>query len=195
MPLPLSTNRQPLHNRTITLNGYKRDDGLYDIEGHLLDTKSVGFTVAGQSRNAGDAVHSMWLRITVDRTLTIVDAVASSDAMPYEGVCNTITPEYKQLIGLAIRPGFTNRVKELLGGKRGCTHLTELIGSLATTAFQTMAGQGMQNAEQKPFQLDGCHALRSDGVVAATYYPRWYTGEKHLLGEKANTNTTGAPEP
>jgi hypothetical protein len=36
--------RTPLHTREISFNGYARDDGLWDIEGHLKDTKSHLFT-------------------------------------------------------------------------------------------------------------------------------------------------------
>ena len=35
--------RKPLHTRTIKCNGFIRDDALYDIEGHLVDVKCVGF--------------------------------------------------------------------------------------------------------------------------------------------------------
>ena len=31
------------HNRTIKGKGYKREDGLWDIEGFLLDTKTFSF--------------------------------------------------------------------------------------------------------------------------------------------------------
>jgi len=178
MPLSLpAVPRQPLHQRNISMRGYKRDDGLFDIEGHLHDMKDVEFRVASGMRYAGDSIHSMWLRITIDTTLTIVDAEASSDAMPYPGYCNRIVPDYKKLIGLAIRPGFTNQVRNLLGGIHGCTHITELVSSLATTAFQTIAGQGLQAADAKPFQLDRCHALRTDGPAVAEFYPKWYRGE------------------
>ena len=158
------------------MRGYKRDDGLFDIEAHLHDMKDVDFKVASGMRYAGDSIHSMWLRITIDATLTIVDAEASSDAMPYPGHCDRITPDYKQLVGLAIRPGFTNQVMARLGGIRGCTHITELVSSLATTAFQTIAGQGLQAPDAKPFQLDRCHALRTDGPAVAQFYPQWYQG-------------------
>lgn len=178
MPLsPPVVPRQSLHRRNITIRGYKREDGLFDIEGHLHDTKDIDFKVASGSRRAGESLHSMWLRITIDATLTIVDAEAASDAMPYVGYCDQIAPDYKKLIGMAIRPGFTNRVREQLGGIHGCTHITELIGSLATTAFQTIAGQGLQNPDHKPFQLDRCHALRTDGPAIAHYYPQWYRGD------------------
>jgi hypothetical protein len=183
MPLPPPTSpRQSLHRREITLCGYKRDDGLFDIEGHLYDVKDVDFNVASGLRKAGDPVHSMWLRITVDQTLNIVDAAAASDAMPYVGYCDTIAPDYRKLIGLAIRPGFSNRVRALLGGTSGCTHITELVGSLATTAFQTIAGQGVMKPDAKPYQLDRCHALRTDGPAVARYYPKWYRGDaSHIV--------------
>jgi hypothetical protein len=179
MPLPApKVARQALHHRDIDVRGFLREDGLFDIEGHLVDTKEVDFQVASCPRKAGEPIHSMWLRITVDKTLTIVDADAASDAMPYEGHCDRIAPDYKKLIGLAIRPGFSNRVKTLLGGTEGCTHITELVGTLATVAFQTMAGQVKQDPAQKPYQLDRCHALRTDGPAVKTFYPRWYRPAK-----------------
>ena len=176
MPLDPTIGREPLHTRSIELRGYKRADGLYDIEGHLVDTKPFDFKLAAGLRPAGQPIHDMWLRITVDRELRIVDAAASTDAMPYVGDCDTITPAYRKLIGLAISPGYFQRVKELLGGVRGCTHITELAGAVATAAFQTMAGQRLRPADQKPFQLDKCHALESTSRAVAKYYPKWYRG-------------------
>jgi hypothetical protein len=168
--------REPLHRRAIEVRGYKREDGLYDIEGHLVDSKDYDFKVAAGVRHAGEPVHDMWLRITVDRELRIVDAAAAMDAMPYVDHCNQIVPAYKLLVGLAIRPGYHQRLKELLGGVRGCTHITELAGALATATFQTMAGQRIQPSDQKPFQLDRCHALAVTSPVVARHYPKWYRG-------------------
>jgi len=96
------------------------------------------------------------------------------------GECDAITPHYRKLVGLAIRPGYTQKIKELFGGVRGCTHITELAGSLATAAFQTLAGQRMQDPDRKPFQLDKCHALDATRPVVAKYYPRWYRGHDSI---------------
>jgi hypothetical protein len=171
-----TASRQPLHRRTIEIVGYRRDDGLYDIEGRLLDRKDVDFTVGGRVKPPGEAIHDMWLRITVDRELRIVDAAASTDAMPYPGSCDGITLDYAKLVGLSIGPGYLRHVKERLGGVHGCTHLTELAASLATAAFQTFAGQGLMPSDRKPPQLDRCHALDSRGETVARYYPKWYRG-------------------
>lgn len=174
MPLSAPTaSRSPVHHRQISVHGYSRDDGNFDIEGHLQDTKAIDFKLQSGVRLAGEPVHSMWLRITIDHTLTIVDAEASSDAVPYEGYCEQIAPEYKKLVGLAIRPGFSGQVRKLFGGTRGCTHVTDLIGIVATTAFQTVAGHIPQAPERMPFQLDKCHALALDAPAVARFYPQW----------------------
>lgn len=177
MPLtePMA-RREPLHRRTIDIVGYKREDGLYDIEGRLHDRKDVEFLVGGGRRAPGEAVHDMWLRITVDRELRIVDAAAWTEAAPYAQSCKRIAPDYAKLIGLSIGPGYLRHVKERLGGVNGCTHLSELAGSLATAAFQTFAGQGLLPAERKPPQLDRCHALDTHGEAVAKFYPKWYRG-------------------
>lgn len=180
MPLPPTVAREPLHTRAIEIRGYKRADGLFDVEGHLVDTKPYDFKLAAGIRPAGEPVHDMWLRITVDRSLNIVDAAAAMDRVPYAGDCDAVAPDYRKLVGLAIRPGYLQRVKELFGGVRGCTHVTELAAALATAAFQTMAGQRVQDPDKRPFQLDRCHALDATSPVVARYYPRWYKGTEAI---------------
>jgi hypothetical protein len=182
MPAPddAPAGREPLHTRSIEIRGYKRADGLYDIEGRLVDTKPHDFRLAAGVRKAGEPIHSMWLRITIDRNLVIVDAEARMDAVPYVDHCGTIEPAYRKLVGLAIRPGYQQKLKELFGGVKGCTHVTELAAALATGAFQTMAGQKVQDPAKKPFQLDRCHSLDSTGPAVARYYPRWDRGTEPI---------------
>ena len=175
-----TVEREPLHRRAIEIQGYRRADGLYDLEAHLVDTKPYDFKLAAGVRAAGSPIHEMWLRITIDRDLRIVDAQAAMDAVPYAGHCDAITPHYRKLIGLAIRPGYHQRLKELFGGVRGCTHVSELAGALATAAYQSMAGQRLQDIDKRPFQIDRCHALEGTQPVVARYYPRWYRGTEPI---------------
>jgi Protein of unknown function (DUF2889) len=176
MPLSSAVPRQSLHHRAISAMGYKRVDGLYEVEVTLRDTKDIPIALFSGQRAAGEPIHEMWLRITYDTSLTIRDAEAATDAMPYVGICHTVAPKYRELVGLSMRPGFTERVRELFGGVRGCTHLTDMIAVAATTAFQNLAGQVHQDATKKPYQLDRCHALRTDGLAVAKFYPQWVTG-------------------
>ncbi|MEJ8809659.1 DUF2889 domain-containing protein [Variovorax ureilyticus] len=176
MPLPPPTaERDPVHGRTITLRGYRRSDGLWDVEGHLCDVRDQHFVFPGGERPGGEAIHSMRLRLTVDSTALIVDAVASTDAAPFPNACGDIAPDYARLIGLRVGPGFSRQTARLFGGVRGCTHMSELLRTMGTGVLQTLAGTRLGVSEtEKPLQLDGCHALATDGPRVAAFYPRWY---------------------
>ncbi len=174
-PVASTAARTRIHQRRIVMEGFRREDGLWDIEGHLTDVKDEDFGHLTKLTPAGTPVHDMWLRITVDQSLTIVDAQAHMDARPYAGSCEQITPDYRKLVGLQIAPGFTNAVRRVLGGTLGCAHLSEMVGSLATTAFQTLAGErNLMPDDVQPPHLDRCHALDVRGAVVQEYYPRWY---------------------
>ncbi len=185
MPLSEPAAREPIHTRTVTCQGYRREDGLWDVEGHLVDTKAYSFTSnARGTMPAGTPVHDMWLRLTVDDDLVVRGVEARMAASPFD-LCPRITPAFDQLVGLAIAPGWNRKVKQMLGGVHGCTHLVELLGPIATTAFQTIfplrerrrkeAGTNPPPVEKTP--VNTCHALRSDGPVVRDLWPAYYTGE------------------
>jgi hypothetical protein len=182
MPLsPPSSRRALKHTRAIHIEAFARDDGLWDIDAHITDTKTRDSGLASGVREAGSPIHSLWLRLTVDTQLTIKDAEAVSDAVPYPGYCDTIGPDYRKLVGLNLLKGFRDALRQRLSGIDGCTHLTELAQVLPTAAIQAFAGDvfdtrdGASTDQQshKPFQLDRCHALRTDGEAVVRYYPRW----------------------
>ncbi|MFT0548077.1 DUF2889 domain-containing protein [Allopusillimonas ginsengisoli] len=185
MPLPPpDTAREPLHTRTIRVNSFARDDGLWDVEAELIDFKAYDLPkLSGEVQPAGKPFHHMHLRITIDEQFTIVKAVAAYDAAPYNQHCTAITPDYGQLAGMNLLRNFRNTVKQRFSRVAGCTHLTELSYVLPTVAVQTMANQRHQQREEagdirRPFQLEGCHALRLDGEVALEFYPQWYVTPK-----------------
>jgi len=183
MPLPVSdVSRTRIHLRSIVLEGWRRDDGLWDIEARLTDVKDHDYPLASGVRRQGEPVHDMRIRATIDRDMTIHALAASSDAVPYPGGCDAIAPDYAQLVGLNLFRGFRNAVRERFDGVRGCSHLTELLYSLPTAAIQTFASE-MRDTEgatpgAKPFQLDQCHALETTSETVRRYYPRWFRGQK-----------------
>jgi hypothetical protein len=177
MPLPPSSaKRQRLHQRSVKLDGFKREDGLWDIEARLVDSKDHLYRMSSGMRQPGEAVHDMSVRITIDSTMTILDAVVCTDAAPYMGACDNIAPDYSKIVGLNLFHGFLKTVKELFGHTRGCAHVTELLMFLPTVALQTFASEALDNdeGEDQPFQLDRCHALVLNSETVRRYYPRWY---------------------
>ena len=178
MPLSPAAPRKRLHERTARYEGFARDDGLFDIEARLTDVKDHDTTLLSGVRPAGEPVHDMWVRVTIDASLTIQALEARMDAVPYPGGCDKIEAAYGRLVGTNLLQGFRKTLKDTLGGVDGCTHLTELLGYLPTAAVQTFAGLKNREDEgdQKPFQLDRCHALETTSDVVRRYYPRWYRG-------------------
>ena len=180
MPLSPPAARERLHLRRVSYEGFRRDDGLFDIEAHITDTKDRDYKLAMGTRSKDIPVHQMWARVTIDRSFAVIDIEAATDDMPYPGQCNRITPEYKSLIGANLLKGFRKAIAEHMGGIKGCTHLSELLGYLPTAAVQTFAGIRNETESldgKKPFQLDSCHALATTSETVRVYYPTWYVGE------------------
>ena len=180
MALPTAApSRQLKHRRTLDVKIYSRDDGLWEVDAELRDTKTRDAPLAGGVRPAGQPIHDMLLRLVVDESFNVLEAGAQTRAMPYPGVCDDHGEAYGRLVGLNLLKGFRQAVQQRLGGVLGCTHLTELSQVLPTAVVQAFAGEvidtrGDNPASQQPFQIDRCHALRSDGPAVQTFYPRWY---------------------
>jgi hypothetical protein len=200
MPLSKPADRERLHTRAIEINGYRRSDGSYDIEAHLTDVKSYGQTNYDRGFiEAGEPLHDMWMRLTLDDTMLIHAVEAVSDRTPYE-MCPTAAPNFERLVGMRIKAGFLREATSRVGGTVGCTHLRELLQQMATTAFQTinsararreLADEGL--ADQKPGSdildkritekwdggnriLNTCLAYDEKGPLVKRRWPHLYTG-------------------
>lgn len=176
---PAAPERQLKHRRSIDVQIYARGNGLWEVDAEIVDVKTRDAKLAGGLRRAGDPIHDMLLRIVVDERLNIVEAGSETRWMPYPGHCNDHGDAYAKLVGLNLLKGFRQAVKERLGGTVGCTHITELSQVLPTAVVQAFAGEVIDTREDsasRPFQIDRCHALRSDGAAVKIFYPRWYRG-------------------
>jgi len=197
MPLSPPVGRQHLHTRRITCQGFFRDDGLWDVEGRITDTKTYqhGNEWRGPLK-AGEFVHDMSIRLTLDHKFTIIDIEAATDSSPYR-ICGEVAPDFRKLVGLRIGAGFHREVRSRLGGVHGCTHIVELLGPVATTAFQTVSSRKARdlnrahrartgnlprpvgvrtNPPRRPPVIDTCHAWAADGPVVKRWAPHFYTG-------------------
>ena len=183
MPLSPPDPREPIHLRRIECRGFRRADGLWDIEGRLTDEKAYAFDTEYRGRmEPGDPVHSMAIRVTVDDRLTIRAIEAATDSAPFP-VCGEVPPRFEALVGLRMGSGFTRRLTERLGGVHGCTHLVEMMRPIATTAFQTImpirarerAARGDADKGPPPV-INTCHAFASDGPIVHRHWPDHYTG-------------------
>lgn len=202
MPLPApAPERQLRHRRNIDVQIYARGNGLWEVDSRIADVRSHDVQLASGSLPAGSPLHEMLLRLVVDESFNIVEAGAQTTAMPYPGECDRYGDVYSRLVGLNLMRGFRRAVKERLGGVEGCTHITEMTQVLPTAVVQAFAGEvidtrGTHESSGQPFQIDRCHALRSDGTAVKNYYPRWYRApsDAKALQAAPDRSTTERPE-
>jgi len=176
MPLSPPAKRKLLHTRQIICQGFQREDGLWDIEGRMTDTKTYDFANEdrGGTIRAGEALHHMLVRITIDDHMVITDAEVVMEETPF-AICPSIAPSFKGMIGMQLGPGLRMELGAKFGGVAGCTHIVELMGPITTTAFQTMAGKRPPGGATKtrPPIIDRCHAMAEDGPVVARLWPQF----------------------
>lgn len=168
MPLSPPADRTHLHTREIECRGYARGDGLFDIEARIVDSKRYAHENGWRGElQPGEPVHHMEVRITVDGRLVIHGAEAATIASPFR-ICPEAAPNLARIAGIRIGPGWMKEVKARYGGAHGCTHILELLGQMATTAYQTIfawkehqaRAAGADDAElaRRGPRVDSCYA-------------------------------------
>ena len=182
MESPLTApSRRLLHSREIVCMGYLRDDGLLDVESTMRDISPNGSDLFFKPLGAGEDLHRMRIAMTVDNDLVIRQLQVRSEAAPTP-YCAEGNANYDALLALKIGAGFTRKVRALVGGSKGCTHLTELLGPAATTAMQTWFALNRERGGlrtllatpgplPKPALADTCQAYRSGGKALEAIWP------------------------
>ncbi len=186
MPLsPPAQPREALHLRTYEFRGFRRADGLFELEGRIVDTKGYGFDNEERGHIApGTPVHDMSIRLGLDDTLTVTEIEASTDASPFS-ICPGILPNFQRMIGVRVGFGWRKAIRERLGGAEGCTHLVEMLIAMATPAYQTIypilarerkvarRGSGEEGTVERawPGLVNSCHAYAADSPVVKRLFP------------------------
>ena len=84
MTLSEPIHREPIQTREIQVSSYRRMDGQWDVEGHLMDTSAYAFENDYRGTiEPGIPIHNMWLRLTLDKNIVITGVEAAMDGTPY----------------------------------------------------------------------------------------------------------------
>ena len=176
MPLSAPVPRKTSHIRRVTYHGYEREDGLWDMEAELHDSKAhdmPSFRHQGV-RLAGDPIHHMWLRVTIDRKLVVHAIEAAMDAHPLQD-CPQARPALQGMVGACMARGWRQAIAQHMGGVASCTHLRELLFNMATAAFQTLpAAFGGGDPDTPPRHLGQCTGWDFEGNGVKEYFPQFY---------------------
>ena len=182
MPLPAAAPREQIHHRKIDVRGYRRTDGLFDVEATIEDTKGYRFKLDSGERTLqpGDLLHSMTIRLTFNDEYVVQEAMAVTNASPH-AICPGASAAVSHLKGLVMAAGWNRAVRERLGGAKGCTHELEVLGQMATVAFQTLApllrdGAPPDDPDVRTPKIDSCYAYASNRELVLKRWPKYYDG-------------------
>jgi hypothetical protein len=175
----VAITREELHHRRIDMRGYRRSDGLYEVEGRVVDRKPHDFqAVGGRAVPAHAPVHDMGVRLVFDDEMVVRDVATFTDAAPYLD-CPGGGLALQALKGLRMTSGWSREVRNLLGGARSCTHLMELLIPLATTAFQSLSALRRERPDRldaagRPTKIDSCYAYAAEGDLVRRRWPEFH---------------------
>ncbi len=158
-----------VHTRKIEINTFDLGNHRILVEGELEDTRRPPSS-AEESETGPFLVHHLIARFWVqgpDLTISAVDA--EMKRIPRQG-CPEVLPAVQKLAGVRIITGFTQKVKDLIGNVRGCSHLTSLFLTLGPAAVQGYWAAYGREPEARSLDnpaisrvIDSCHVWRKDG--------------------------------
>jgi len=159
--------KRPVHTRKIEIHTYDLGKNQILVEGKLADTRSAALQ---EPESSPVLIHDLIARLWVQGPdFTIIKAEAEMVHIP-RNICPDILPVVKKLVGMKIITGFTQRVKDVIGGINGCAHLTSLFQTLGPAAVQGyFAAYGRRGKERSLDDpdisrvIDSCHVWRKDG--------------------------------
>jgi hypothetical protein len=174
--------REEMHFRRIDMRGYRRSDGLYEVEGRVTDRKPHDFTSPNGFKRvpAGQPIHDMGVALVFDEQMTVRAVRAFSESAPYDS-CFEAPATLQVLVGLRLASGWGAEVRKHLSGAACCSHLKEILVPMATVAYQTLtmlraARPDILNAQGVPVKIDSCYAYARNRDVVRRKWPVHYTG-------------------
>ena len=172
--------REEIHQRQIDMRGYRRSDGLYEASAALADRKTSDFTPPGGARlvRAQSPIHDLGVTLVFDKAMIVREVHTFIRSHPY-APCQGGGDTLQALVGMHIGPGWNTEVRKRLPPGDTCTHLKELLGPLASTAFQTMVTERPSALEErdesgKPRKIDSCHAYGASRDLVRTLWPAYH---------------------
>ncbi|MCP4349350.1 MAG: DUF2889 domain-containing protein [Desulfobacterales bacterium] len=162
-----------IHTRDIQIATYSCDDGYVIVEGILTDEHLIPVHSARKGKTPPDVIHHMVLRLLIQiPSLVIKDVEVELLKVPHEECPDTIS-SLDRIKGMKVAPGFTAQVKKVLGGTKGCAHLTALLLAMAPAVVQGSWIHITRKPPEKDFSsglvekflVGTCHVWRKDGPL------------------------------
>ena len=162
--------KELIHDREISIRTFDLGNHCILVEGSLIDHRFRAKD--NEASEESELVHHMVIRLKVKGPgMLIEQADATMPHHPREE-CPVVLPWIGNLEGLRIAPGFSAKVKEVIGGTKGCAHLTSLVTAMGPSAVQGYwvaygVGKGGLSLREQTVKniLNTCYLWREDGPL------------------------------
>ncbi len=173
--------REELHLRQIQFRGWRRGDGLFEIEASLTDRKPHDFRPPSDVHvvAAGDAIHDLGRPLVIGADMVVREVRTTFDAYPYRQ-CNGGGESLQALIGLKIGAGWSGEVRKRLPTGDTCAHLRELLiplasaATIALTSARNPADLDALGPDGTPRKIDTCYAYGASRELVLQRWPSFH---------------------
>lgn len=175
MELFTAGTESKIHRRNIEITTYTHGPDDIIIEGKLIEDRLCAYYHFNGGKREPHTVHHMEIRLLLEcATLTIREIQGRMPGIPHPE-CDQTLGTLAGVRGLRLAPGFTSRIRKMMGGRRGCLHMTTLLLSMAPAAMQ---GYWVKQAQtpriddlspemMQDYLIDTCWVWRKGGPHAA----------------------------
>jgi len=158
-----------VHTREIPIRTSDLGDHHILVEGNLIDHR---FRPDQPTSEGTELVHHMAIRLTVKGPEMLIKQAEATMPHHPRKECPEVLPSFQNLEGVRIAPGYSMKVKKVMGGVKGCAHLTSLVISMGESAVQCYwaaydAEKRKKGLREETIQkfINTCHLWKEDGII------------------------------
>ena len=158
-----------VHTRDISMRTFDLGSRSILVEGRLVDHRYQPKPI---NVSESEPVHHMTIQLKVKGPRMVIEQAGAKMPHHPRKECPAVLPWIRNLEGLEIAPGYSMKVKKVIGGTKGCAHLTSLLiamGKSAVQGYWTAYGMerrkmGLREQTIKKF-INTCHLWKEDGPI------------------------------
>jgi hypothetical protein len=159
-----------VHTREISMRTSDLGNHCILVEGSLVDHRYR--PRHNETSEEPALVHHMVIQLKVKGPGMLIEHAEATMPHHPRGECPEVLPWIRKLEGLEIAPGYTMKVKKIIGGVKGCAHLTSLVIAMGESAVQgywaaygaERRKTGLREQTIKKF-INTCHLWKEDGPI------------------------------
>jgi len=183
------SKQKKIHTRDISIATYEGGPRSIIVEGVLHDQRLMdSYRPTGEQVPPG-TIHHMVIRMQIGTTDLVIQAIDVEIPTAPREECSETLNCLQPVVGMPIVAGFTVKVKERVGGPKGCAHLVALLNAMAPAAVQGV-WSAMSLKPMDPKLLPGaierikntCILWSEDGVLMKAYKQNFGHLEKQVEG-------------